>query len=81
MTVEVRLFAVLTDHTGWSRQSMDAPAGRTVEQLWQQLVQAHPGLGSLGYRPMVACDCRYSDWDSVLDDVQEVAFLPPVSGG
>lgn len=81
MSLQVRLFAVLTDHAGWSCREMDPAPGQTVEQLWQQLVTEHPALGQLGYRPLVACDCRYSSWDAPLDGVDELAFLPPVSGG
>ena len=40
-----------------------------------------PALRNLDYRPLVACDLSYADWDAALDGVAEVAFLPPVSGG
>ena len=47
----------------------------------RQLVERHPRLAELSYRPLVACDLDYSDWDRPLQGVREVAFLPPVSGG
>jgi molybdopterin converting factor small subunit len=30
---------------------------------------------------MIACDMEYAGWDHLLEGVDEVAFLPPVSGG
>ena len=52
-----------------------------VEGLWALLLERHPALGELGFKPLVACDLDYADWDRKLDGVREVAFLPPVSGG
>ena len=49
--------------------------------LWTRLGERHPGLARLSYRPLVACDADYADWDRSLDDVHEVSFLPPMSGG
>ena len=81
MTVEVRYFASLVDRTGTPGETVDVRAGETVEALWVRLRKRHPGLGSIGFRPLVACDMEYSSWGRTLDGVREVAFLPPVSGG
>jgi molybdopterin converting factor small subunit len=55
--------------------------GSDVTDLWRDLLERHPTLADIGLRPLVACDMAYADWDTVLDGVGEVAFLPPVSGG
>ena len=81
MEVEVRYFASLTEHTGATSESVDVEPSMAVRDLWELLVRRHPGLARVGYRPMVACDRVYAEWDRPLDDVREVAFLPPVSGG
>ena len=60
---------------------MELDPAADVAGLWRELVRRHPGLGQVGFRPLVACDQEYSDWDRSLDGVREVAFLPPVSGG
>ena len=81
MTVDVRFFASLVDHTGCSQETVEIAEPADVAELWQLLVQRHPALGDIGFRPLAACDRVYAGWDRGLSGVREVAFLPPVSGG
>jgi molybdopterin synthase sulfur carrier subunit len=81
MKVEVRYFASLADAVGQAHETVELGDGETVEGLWAALVARHPELGRVKFRPLVACDMDYADWDRALDGVREVAFLPPVSGG
>jgi molybdopterin converting factor small subunit len=80
-SVEVRFFASLAERAGRSVEQVVVDPGSDVLALWQTLTRRFPALGELTYRPLVACDLVYADWDRELDDVKEVAFLPPVSGG
>ena len=79
--VQVRFFASLVDRTGCSEESVELSPAANVESLWAELVRRHPALAELSTRPMVACDQDYATWENSLDGVEEVAFLPPVSGG
>ena len=81
MIVEIRYFASLADRTGCTTESVELDGELQLSALWLLLVDRHPGLKDVGFRPLVACDREYSDWDSKLEGVLEVAFLPPVSGG
>ena len=81
MTVEVRFFASLVERAGLSVESVEVEPATDVTALWQMLIERHPALGDLSFRPLVACDLEYAAWDRRLDGVREVAFLPPVSGG
>lgn len=81
MVVEVRFFASLADRVDGPTESVELDPGSDVAGLWSRLVERHPRLGEIAYRPMVACDRVYADWDRKLEGVREVAFLPPVSGG
>ncbi|MCP3981975.1 MAG: MoaD/ThiS family protein [bacterium] len=81
MTLEVRFFASLVERTGCSVETVEVVPGQDVEALWRELLRRHPRLRDLGFRPLVACDRSYATWSDSLDDVAEVAFLPPVSGG
>ncbi|ANM29108.1 hypothetical protein ABI59_05090 [Acidobacteria bacterium Mor1] len=81
MKVQVRFFATLTDLTGRREDEVELSAPATVSSLWEELGRRYPALGDLDYRPMVACDLEYARWESSLEGVREVAFLPPVSGG
>ena len=81
MMIQVRFFASLAECTGCSSESVEIDAGNDVTALWRVLKRRHPELAAVGFRPMVACDRSYADWDRTLDGVEEVAFLPPFSGG
>ena len=81
MVVEVRFFASLADRVGCSTETVEIEDDTDVTGLWGLLVQRHPELGQIGFRPMAACDQTYASWDRPLSGVREVAFLPPVSGG
>ncbi len=81
MRIEVRFFASLAERAGTSAETVEVPAGTDVAGLWRLLGERHPGLAIPAFRPLAACDLDYSDWGRALDDVREVAFLPPVSGG
>ena len=80
-TLQVRFFASLVDCTGRSREAVEIDPSSDVAELWRVLVDRHPSLADVGFRPLVACDRVYASWDRRLDGVREVAFLPPVSGG
>ena len=81
MTVRVRYFASLADLTGTATETLEIDESSSVADLWASLADRHPALAQMGYRPMVACDRSYAGWDTRLEGVEEVAFLPPVSGG
>ena len=79
--LEVLFFASLVDRTGNPRERLTVEPDLDVGGLWELLVQRHPSLAQLDYRPMVALDEVFARWDSSLAGVHQVAFLPPVSGG
>ena len=78
--VRVRLFAGLREAMGWSEQLVElAPAaGTTPEQLWRQL-GLQPANPPAGVR--VAINQQFAAWDANLVAGDELAFLPPISGG
>jgi molybdopterin synthase catalytic subunit len=80
MQVSVRCFATLRE-LAVDRTRLTLGADATVADAWTTLATAHPGL--LPHRPFVrpACNGAYAAWEARLADGDEVAFLPPVSGG
>jgi len=80
MNVTVRCFATLRELAG-DRTSLALSAGATVADAWASLAEAHPGLAP--HRPFVrpARNGAYAAWEVELADGDQVAFLPPVSGG
>ena len=78
--VIARLFARLREQAGTDRELVDL-AGSTVEDVYRALRERHPSLEpDLGLvRP--ARNLEFADWSEPVADGDEVAFIPPVSGG
>jgi molybdopterin synthase catalytic subunit len=77
----VRLFAVLRERAGTARLVLDdLPAGLDVAGLKRELALRHPELGDLGAVRGVL-GTRYVPDATPLDGAEELALLPPVSGG
>ena len=81
MRVTVRLFARLRDITGAGELQRDAPAGANVQAVWSSLVTDFPELSA--YEKSISCavNAEYSLFTATVADGDEIAFLPPVSGG
>lgn len=78
--VTVKLFAAAADAAG--RRVLEGDwAGLTTEQLMQHLQQEYPGLARLTPVLSIAVNREYAPGDRVLNDGDEVALIPPVSGG
>lgn len=80
MMVHTRCFAILRE-LSTDRCDLDLPDGATVDDAWSALAARFPGLAP--HRPYVraARNAAYAAWDAILGAGDEVAFLPPVSGG
>ena len=81
MRVTVRLFARLRDLAGSGELIRDVPNPATVESVWRSLVAEMPALGEYERAMSVAVNADYSKMSASVCDGDEVAFLPPVSGG
>lgn len=81
MQVHVRLFARLRDIAGAGELTRDVPATATAGALWEQLVAEFASLGAYTTSISVAVNADYARMDAPLGEGDEVAFLPPVSGG
>jgi len=80
MEVVLRCFATLRE-LAVARETRSLPDGATVEDAWADLASRYPGMSP--HRPHVraARNGAYTSWDQALADGDEIAFLPPVSGG
>lgn len=80
MHVQARCFATLRELSA-ARSDLDLPDGASVAEAWDALVARHAGLAP--HRPFTqpARNGSAVSWDEVLAEGDEVAFLPPVSGG
>jgi molybdopterin synthase catalytic subunit len=77
--VTLRCFAAVREALGTDSLAVEVPTGTTLEGLRQKLAAEHPGLSRV---PVAFAQNRdYARGDSVLRDGDEVAFIPPISGG
>jgi molybdopterin converting factor subunit 1 len=81
MRITVRLFARLRDIAGDGELARDAPGGATVGAVWTALVADYPELAP--YEKSISCavNADYSRFTATVAEGDEIAFLPPVSGG
>ncbi len=81
MTVRVLLFARPRQICGAGTVSLELPEGATASDAFVALAAKHPALEPLRDRIMIAVNEVYADWDRRLCPGDEVALIPPVSGG
>ena len=77
--VTLRCFAAVREALGTDSMQLEVPNGTTVGGLRQRLAEQHPRLSRVPVAFAVNRD--YARAESVLADGDEVAFIPPISGG
>jgi molybdopterin converting factor subunit 1 len=78
--VTVRLFARLRDIAG-SDLVREVPPGSTVADVWRDIAIEFPAIAPYERSMSAAVNEDYARMNRVLQDGDEIAFLPPVSGG
>lgn len=83
VSVDVRYFAIFRQRLGRASERRAVPAGTTLGELFDAVVGEQPALGAPALRSatMLMVNQEYAPADRVLADGDEVAFIPPVSGG
>jgi len=81
IAVRARLFARLRELAGIDAESVELPTGSNVADVYDALKRLHQGLVVDRNAIRVALNQEFVDWDAPVADGDEVAFIPPVSGG
>ena len=81
MKIKVKFFAILREHTGKSEMIKEVPGGSTVKDLWKSLVGDFPVLEGREGHLLFAVNREYVKQSHELKDQDELALIPPVSGG
>ncbi len=81
MRVTVRLFARLRDIAGNAELAREVGPDATAATVWHDLVRDFPDLAAYERSLSTAINADYARMSDAVHDGDEVAFLPPVSGG
>lgn len=81
MHVTVRLFARLRELAGASELGREVPDGSTAADVWNGLTREFPPLADYTKAISVAVNEDYARLTTSVRDGDDIAFLPPVSGG
>ena len=81
MKVTVRYFAAHKEMAGVTEETVELPQGATVADLMDRLVALHPRLDELRRDTIVSVNRGVGGEDVVLEDADDVALFPPISGG
>ena len=79
--VRVLAFAWAKDALGSGQTEVEVPEGATVKAVLRQMADSHPGLAQRSDALTVAVNEEFVDPDWVLKAGDEVALIPPISGG
>jgi molybdopterin synthase catalytic subunit len=81
ITVRARLFAVQRELAGTREVRLELATPATIEDAWRALVERYPQLGPGRAAIRFARNAAYAPPETELADGDEVAMIPPVSGG
>jgi molybdopterin synthase sulfur carrier subunit len=79
--VTVLFFGRLKDVSGHAEDSAEFPDAPTIEQLFALYAARYPELAKYRSSVVASRNQEFAAWDTHLRSGDEVAFLPPVSGG
>ena len=77
----MRYFARIREITGVASEDLDLPPGADAAALYTLLSTRYADLEGMRAHLRVARNLDFVDWDTALQDGDEIAFIPPVSGG
>jgi MoaE-MoaD fusion protein len=81
LRIRVRLFAMQREAAGMRELRLEVPLGSTVDDAWKAVVDSVPALAPGRSSLRFAVNGEYTDDDRTLADGDELACIPPVSGG
>lgn len=81
MRIKVLFFGLLKDLAGRAEEAAEFPPGTTIEQIWNGYAARYPALAPMRGSILMARNQEFADAAAAAADGDEIAFLPPVSGG
>lgn len=81
ISITVKLFAAYQEAYGVPELQLHLPSGITVIELRDRLISEHPELAEWREVTRYGVNLKFAEPHTVLQDGDEVVFIPPVSGG
>ena len=81
MKVKILYFASLKDKVKKSYEYLDIKEGNSIRELKELLIEKYPEIKDILDKSMVAVNESYVEKDTILNNNDTVAFIPPVGGG
>ena len=81
MRIKVKFFAFCRDLAKSDEAELEVEEGSTGRDLWDILREKFPALKEAAASTLLAVNMEYVEADVKLKDGDEVALIPPVSGG
>ena len=81
MKATVLFFGPLHDVTGFSQEIVELREGETLDELWRAYQRRFPRLDRMAASVFAAVNQQACEWSRGIEDGDEIAFMPPVSGG
>ena len=79
--IKVLFFGRLKEILGRTQESIDLVVESNIESLFAQYASRYPELQRYRSSLVASCNREFAPWNTALHSGDEVAFLPPVSGG
>ena len=79
--VTVKLFAIFQEVFALPEIQVEVSAGNSVSQIFDHLVSQQPSLEKWRSLTRYAINLNFVEPDTILNDGDEIALIPPVSGG
>ena len=79
--VKVLFFGRLRELAGLGEEMNTVPGNATISDIFESYEQRHPKLWEFRRSVVASRNQEFAPWDSHVADGDEIAFLPPVSGG
>jgi len=79
LKTKVRYFALFREQAGCAAEWVEWPGG-TASELFQMMTEKHSALKTEA-AALVAVNDEMTDWETPLNEDDEVLFFPPVAGG
>ncbi len=81
LRVNVLFFGRVRELTGITEEAVEMPEGATLDDLFKRYAARFPQLAGFRASLVASRNQEFASWDTRLSAEDDIAFLPPVSGG